>query len=1109
MLTLGGISLSPGVNPEIEAWVAARIPLRDFYAYERQAWPGKRLTFLTFPGFIPERPILLNRLYWPRGASRWATFFTLVDDNQLAALRVASQTWSQALTLSMSWEDAGAGQNQVAVITTKLWCLPALPLSRFGGANGLSLLCLVDDRFWWWYQSTGGYFVNDGGATWVQLYAYYGSRLGVTIAVDTVPAVYLTPSHLFSSSNESIPLLLDAAAYNCGQRILRELDGTVKARSLTNAAGDIASNLALPSARSLIAGGAIPSGDSLATVPSIATVSYPTGGPTEVLLSGGTGGAFSGPNAATKVFHDTAYYDGTTAQLAVLQALTNRIAQDYGLASAVQGDWKFAGIVPWAPDSVSDAILWSITKEEGRPEVSTKVVPQQFNDLTEELMHSGGTLLPSPPGCPPLQTIETDMRCESPGSPGFGTGIIGHNVNNVYERIVNFIWQNGCYVRDPGAWYLVRQAGCCDCGNSPSAGCCFCLTYTFALSGLSPGCSGNDNFTLPFTGPGCVWRGVGATQGAIATLTMGDSVGSVAQLQIVTSGGCTAIYAGTASNCSTFTVTLISSTGTGWPGTLTMNCQAIPTFGSTGSCIPGTCSFCTNPPYQWTVPVSGFTGACAVFNGTWTLAYTSACVWSLSAQVGGSTVTITLAMSATTWGLSFFSTSLSPGSPESSTTIAALYQATPGNCCAATTFIAVPGNCDCGNDYNLEIPPTVVFIAFPTDPCACLNGPFNIERADMIDGSWVLQGTVCGGHDRNTVVTWTPFENPAQNVLTLNCDNITVINGESPDAGSSESPLYWSHGGVGWTMPVPCCGPAIGDLSAVAITPGGYLPATCPQVLTASPVCCNNVPPCIPGNCSACSNPPATWSIPANSFPGTGIPANSPLQAAWTLYPLGRSSIAACTWGASQVGPDGNTYTVTLILSASDILLTFAWSGPGYAFDINYSVAFSGTNCCNQKTLAYVSDNTGYSLGSTSVAVTPACCSTGTGGSGGSGGNGNPINSSCCPAGNMPNNLTANLTVTSGTCTALNGATVPLSYSSSGTWSGSKLIGGCLITINLSCLTSLWTLTIAGQFGSGSGGGATIISCGLVNDIRFSGTINGGIPGCCMGAIGLNVDINN
>lgn len=385
-LSYGGVSLTLP-TPRQVAWLSSTSTLRRLSEFSRVYWPGPRTPWLTFPGLTPDEPLKLGCLHWPRGASRFATFFAVVTDADLALVRTAGAPLAP-LPLVMAWGDEAAGTTPGS-ITTSLWMLPAIPLTQIGGSPGHSLLTLVDDRYWWWFKSEGVVSVTEGTTTWDTLYASLVAALGITFSYDAISADYLKPSGLFTTNYEYLPLLLDAVAYNVGQRIVRHLDGTVVGRSVQNGAADVAADLALPAARSLMAGGAFLPADVSASIPANVVVSFPTSaGPTAPLaVTEPTGGTA----AAVKQFHGAALSDGTNT--AALTALAVRIGLDFGAASLQLGDWKYAGIVPWVPDPLHDAVEWVYTAEGGPGadgEVSTRIIPAPWNDLTDQYLYTAG-----------------------------------------------------------------------------------------------------------------------------------------------------------------------------------------------------------------------------------------------------------------------------------------------------------------------------------------------------------------------------------------------------------------------------------------------------------------------------------------------------------------------------------------------------------------------------------------------------------------------------------------------------------------------------------------------------------------------------------------------
>ena len=225
------------------------------------------------------------------------------------------------------------------------------------------------------------------------------------------------------------------------------------------------------------------------------------------------------------------------------------------------------------------------------------------------------------PACPSYQTYETDMRCESDGT--------GHMVNNVYRTYVTYAIINGCTFPSEGEEFLYSTQGCCDCG-SVSGTCCRCTVFTLTLSGLSPGCDGNDTYTLAYSGSPCVWSGVGASTGSQAVLTMpiNSCVGATASLVVTTAGGCQATYSGIVTSETSITLTLnFTGSGTGWPMTVTLTCAG------------GTlCCQCT----VYNFMLAGLSTGCDG-NGSYSMAFSgSNCIWSGSGGSGtGGSATLT------------------------------------------------------------------------------------------------------------------------------------------------------------------------------------------------------------------------------------------------------------------------------------------------------------------------------------------------------------------------------------------------------------------------------------------------------------------------------------
>lgn len=207
---------------DVRQWVAEHVPptLEDLVPTEQRQG---RFDPFTFKLAGPPGPPLIGALYWPSGASRFACgrFLASAEQTERIRKKVGTGPPETYRTGTFTFSDG------VRKIETALYMLPARPLS-----DGLNLLTLVDERFFWWFKAAD-ITVTENTTTWAQLYSSLAAGLGITLTVDEVNAAYLKPSGAFTTSKEPLPVLLDAAAYSVGQRIVRTLAGKVFAYNVS------------------------------------------------------------------------------------------------------------------------------------------------------------------------------------------------------------------------------------------------------------------------------------------------------------------------------------------------------------------------------------------------------------------------------------------------------------------------------------------------------------------------------------------------------------------------------------------------------------------------------------------------------------------------------------------------------------------------------------------------------------------------------------------------------------------------------------------------------------------------------------------------------------
>jgi len=384
---------------EVAAWIESHIPLERCVPFAGRTWPGTRREKWAFPGWRGLDRIQVNRLLWPGGADRCAIGWFLADATQLAAIGALGQSGTFILSDSFG--------NQ---ISTTLWLLSAVPLTGCTTPDLLYLLTFVDDRYFWREQAA---IINltPNATTWTNLYSAIGTALGVSITADAIPAAYLKPDGELAGNYDSLTQQLDAVAFNCGQRIVRKLDGTVHAYNAVSATALQTANLAAAGPRT--AGNAVPQPAVPATLTTAFRVVYYYAAENSTVrqharygvMSAAPGGVPTVSDA--HVIHDNcvAHYtlatDGASPSLdnsGELNALAAQVASDWYAWQVGAVEASYASLQPWQPGGFADVVEW--THRVG--EMTTRIRRQPWNDLTEEMLHRSATY-----GWPPRLTVRT------------------------------------------------------------------------------------------------------------------------------------------------------------------------------------------------------------------------------------------------------------------------------------------------------------------------------------------------------------------------------------------------------------------------------------------------------------------------------------------------------------------------------------------------------------------------------------------------------------------------------------------------------------------------------------------------------------------------------
>jgi hypothetical protein len=243
VFSYAGISLGDVDGTVPGAWINANIRPQSLFPLAYQTWASQPVPpCLSITPEVP-RPVQIGSLFWPRGASRFARGYFVVGSQQANDIRKAVFTDGAQESAAFIFDD---GTTQ---IETDLWTLPMIPLSQAvpdAAALGaeMSLLVLVDDRYWWWGQSVS-LNVLTGTTEWSDLYDAIGNSLEIDISSDPVADAYGMPTTNWNTKAQPLPLVLDALAFNIGQRIVRDLDGNVSAENSVTSLAIMTANLAL------------------------------------------------------------------------------------------------------------------------------------------------------------------------------------------------------------------------------------------------------------------------------------------------------------------------------------------------------------------------------------------------------------------------------------------------------------------------------------------------------------------------------------------------------------------------------------------------------------------------------------------------------------------------------------------------------------------------------------------------------------------------------------------------------------------------------------------------------------------------------------------------
>lgn len=189
---------------------------------------------LPFPPRMEPPPVRGGVLWWPTGASQFARVHFLCDRATLDAIKDQLVTDAGSpdagyLPAELNITDGRGGTD----FTGDMHFLPPLPLHGADLEVDSYLLTLVDERYFWWFKPS----VNlSAVTTWTGMYSALGTGLGSSVTVDGSVSSFAAPSTRWATLGTlPLPLLLDAAAWSTGRRIIRFPGGGVHATDYATA----------------------------------------------------------------------------------------------------------------------------------------------------------------------------------------------------------------------------------------------------------------------------------------------------------------------------------------------------------------------------------------------------------------------------------------------------------------------------------------------------------------------------------------------------------------------------------------------------------------------------------------------------------------------------------------------------------------------------------------------------------------------------------------------------------------------------------------------------------------------------------------------------------
>lgn len=172
-----------------------------------------------------------GKLWWPTGAGRFGVYYGLADHRTVEAWRdaTAGTGGGDATNIGKQFymDDQADSGRPLDYMECTMYMLPPRPLTFSFGPEPTYLVTLVDDRYFWWDVASGD-LSKEPITTWELLFEYFRDKLGYDETnwfFEKPAAEYYKPGDLLArAANVPLPILIDAAAWSIGCRVVVDFD---------------------------------------------------------------------------------------------------------------------------------------------------------------------------------------------------------------------------------------------------------------------------------------------------------------------------------------------------------------------------------------------------------------------------------------------------------------------------------------------------------------------------------------------------------------------------------------------------------------------------------------------------------------------------------------------------------------------------------------------------------------------------------------------------------------------------------------------------------------------------------------------------------------------